>query len=149
VSGSDVHWQWNGAAITEGQAIPFRILERMPDGIRIAIEGRNHELYTWRDGRVLTVWCDGKIYRLERVEKRRSATHDVHAVGEIRAPMAGKVLQVEVAVGTEVAEQQPVLVLESMKMETSINAPRAGRVAQILVQPGNVVDMGQLLMVIE
>jgi len=65
--------------------------------------------------------------------------------GEIRAPLAGKVVAVDAAVGTAVTAGQAVLTLEAMKMNTLITAPAAGRVAAVHVRPGEAVEEGQLL----
>ena len=52
-------------------------------------------------------------------------------------------------VGDEVAEEDPVVILESMKMEIPVGAPAAGRVAEILVEEGEAVEEGQEVAVIE
>ena len=61
----------------------------------------------------------------------------------------GTVFKVEVEVGDEVAEDDPVVVLESMKMEIPVGAPQAGRVAEILVEEGEAVEEGREVAVIE
>jgi biotin carboxyl carrier protein len=59
--------------------------------------------------------------------------------------MPGKIVNVSVAVGEAVAAGQPVLVLESMKMENTITSPIDGTVSVILVMAGNAVLHGQTL----
>jgi acetyl/propionyl-CoA carboxylase alpha subunit len=68
---------------------------------------------------------------------------------EIRAPIPGKVVRIDVNEGDEVSTGQPLLVLEAMKMENQIAAEGAGRVSQVLVAAGGAVEGGQLLAVIE
>lgn len=63
----------------------------------------------------------------------------------IRAPIAGKVVKVLVAVGDQVAAGTPVLVLEAMKMENELVAERGGTVATIGKAAGQAVDTGDLL----
>lgn len=63
----------------------------------------------------------------------------------LRAPIAGKVVKVLVAVGDEVAPGTPVIVLEAMKMENELYAERGGKVATITKQAGQAVDTGDLL----
>ena len=65
--------------------------------------------------------------------------------GVVRAPMPGKIVNVSVAVGEAVAAAQPVLVLESMKMENTITSPIDGKVSVILVTAGDTVLHGQTL----
>jgi biotin carboxyl carrier protein len=66
--------------------------------------------------------------------------------GEIRAPLAGKVVAVDAAVGAQVTAGQTVLTLEAMKMNTLITTPGAGTVSALHVRPGDAVEEGQLLM---
>jgi biotin carboxyl carrier protein len=54
----------------------------------------------------------------------------------LKAPMAGKVLEVRVTDGDTVNEGDLLFVLESMKMQLEIRAPRAGTVASVRVQAG-------------
>jgi biotin carboxyl carrier protein len=63
----------------------------------------------------------------------------------IRAPIAGKVVKVMVAVGDQVAPGSAVIVLEAMKMENELAAERGGTVAAIHRVAGQAVDTGDLL----
>ena len=63
----------------------------------------------------------------------------------LRAPIAGKVVKVLVAVGDQVAPGSPVIVLEAMKMENELVAERGGTVATITKSAGQAVDTGDLL----
>lgn len=71
------------------------------------------------------------------------------AVGGLSAPMPGRIVAVLVAVGDGVERGQPLLVLEAMKMETTITAPAGGRIAAIGVAAGDQVEEGRVLAVIE
>ena len=68
--------------------------------------------------------------------------------GSCRAPMPGRVLQVLVAAGDEVAPGQPLVVLEAMKMEHTLEAPRAGTVAEVLTEVGAQVKADAPLVVL-
>ncbi len=65
--------------------------------------------------------------------------------GEVLAPMAGSVFKIQVKVNDQVKVQQPIIVLEAMKMETVIGSPKTGVVKSIDVQVGDSVQEGQLL----
>jgi biotin carboxyl carrier protein len=160
----ELHWNWNGqnlpvtieigddrgTVVAAHQTLAFDVLERTDKSIRISIEGKNHEAYFVQEGRVFTLWFNGSTYRLESREPQGAAqASKLSDVGEVQAPMAGKVTRVDVAAGDTVSEQQVVVILESMKMETSLSATRAGRVSEVLVKPGDVVEMGARLVVIE
>ena len=58
------------------------------------------------------------------------------------------VWKVLVEVGQLVAAGDPVVVLESMKMETSVDSPVSGRVVRVLVRPGQDVVPGQALLAV-
>ena len=64
------------------------------------------------------------------------------------SPMPGNILRVLVNVGDTVTENQPLMILEAMKMENEIVAPKAGVVAGIHVKEGQVVNPGDALITI-
>ena len=68
--------------------------------------------------------------------------------GQVGASMPGKVLQVAVSHGDEVAKGDVLAVTEAMKMETSITAPVAGVVKQLEVAVGDQVQPGDLVAVL-
>jgi acetyl-CoA carboxylase biotin carboxyl carrier protein len=68
---------------------------------------------------------------------------------EIKAPMAGTVLEILVAVGDSVAQEDELLILESMKMEIPVEAPAAGTVVSIAATEGDPVQEDDLLMTLE
>lgn len=65
--------------------------------------------------------------------------------GSLVAPIVGSVTQILVEVGATVQENQPVLVLDAMKMDTYINAPKTSTVAAIHCRIGETVQVGQKL----
>jgi 3-methylcrotonyl-CoA carboxylase alpha subunit len=69
--------------------------------------------------------------------------------GRIVAPMPGAIVQVVVEVGTYVDKGQPLLVMDSMKVETTIAANFDGTVKEIYIGPGDQVQEGTLLAEIE
>lgn len=64
------------------------------------------------------------------------------------APMPGTMLKILVKVGDTVKENQPVMILEAMKMENEIVAPHDGTVTGIHVNQGDMVNPGQPLITI-
>jgi len=70
-------------------------------------------------------------------------------VTEVKAELVGSVWKITTQVGAEVAEEDELLVLESMKMEIPVTAPRAGKVKEIRVKESEVVKEGQVLVVLE
>ncbi len=68
---------------------------------------------------------------------------------DLKAPMPGLVVAVNIAVGQEVKEGEGILVLEAMKMENTLLAPRDGIVKSIGVKEGDKVEKNELLIEIE
>lgn len=70
-------------------------------------------------------------------------------INSVKAPMPGLILEINVSVGQEVAENDNLLILEAMKMENNLSSPRAGIIKSISVSKGDTVDKGQLLIEFE
>jgi acetyl-CoA carboxylase biotin carboxyl carrier protein len=68
---------------------------------------------------------------------------------EVRAELVGSVWKITSKPGDVVAEDDVLMILESMKMEISVTAPRAGKVKEIRVKETDVVKEGQVLVVLE
>jgi len=67
---------------------------------------------------------------------------------QVRSEIAGSVWKIEVAVGDQVAEEDTLIVLESMKMEIPLLAPRAGTVLEILISEGEAIGEGDVAVVL-
>ena len=72
-----------------------------------------------------------------------------HDVTEVKAELVGNVWKIKTEPGAKVAEEDELLILESMKMEIPVTAPRAGTVKEVRVKEGEVVKEGQVLVVLE
>jgi biotin carboxyl carrier protein len=69
--------------------------------------------------------------------------------GAVLAIMPGKIVRVVVELGQQVAEGEPVCVLEAMKMENELHARQGGTVRAVHVKPGDDVEKDQVLVEIE
>lgn len=121
----------------------------------VVVGGRSFlvDLDRRRNGIAASVGASEAMLQVEDALHRRlaAAAHPRDkARGEtIRAPIAGKVVKVLVAVGDEVAPGTPVIVLEAMKMENELVAERGGKVKTVSKQAGQAVETGDLLIEIE
>ncbi len=79
------------------------------------------------------------------VKKMGLSANIVHKISAIKAPMPGLVLSILVEAGQEVAQGDPMLILEAMKMENVIKSPGEGTVKRIVVEKGKPVDKGEVL----
>lgn len=66
----------------------------------------------------------------------------------LTAPMPGAILKILVNVGDAVKQNQPLMILEAMKMENEIVASNDGTVTGIHVQQGDVVNPGDPLITV-
>ena len=94
----------------------------------------------------ITVQVDGREYRLYDGRQRRTPASKV---GDLHAPMAGRIIRVLAKAGDGVRTGDTVLILEAMKMEQQILAPRDGIVASLLCEEGDQVAAGQELLVLQ
>ena len=103
---------------------------------------------------VATVRVGGHTHRIRVEEETRYLirTRGGTATGGgqvLKAPMPGRVVLIEVAVGQRVRKGDGLVILEAMKMENEFRAAGEGTVKEIRVQPGQAVNPGDVLMVIE
>ncbi len=63
----------------------------------------------------------------------------------MKSEITGTVWRILAKVGDNVAEEDQIMILESMKMEIPVLAPDAGTIQKILVQEGDAVSEGQVV----
>ena len=68
---------------------------------------------------------------------------------EVTSEVTGNVWKIQAKVGDVLAEEDVIMILESMKMEIPVEAPVAGKLVELLVAEENSVDEGQVVAVIE
>jgi biotin carboxyl carrier protein len=114
----------------------------------LRIAGKVYPFFVVRRDDTLHVWLRGRAHTfdiVDRAPQRATATAAAGARNELSAPMPGKVLKVLVAAGDAFEAHQPLIVMESMKMEMTLSAPHAGTVQQIACAAGQMVEMGAVL----
>jgi len=135
----------------DGVAHPVDATALRPGTWSLIIAGHSYvvDLDRRRGGVAASVGAGEVVLRVEDALHRRLASaagSRAPAPGEsIRAPIAGKVVKVLVAVGDQVAPGSAVIVLEAMKMENELAAERGGTVSAIHRAAGQAVDTGDLL----
>lgn len=67
----------------------------------------------------------------------------------VTSPIAGTVIEVKVNVGDEVKLEEPLVVLETMKMHTNINSPADGKIKEILLKVDDMIKPNQPLITFE
>lgn len=73
----------------------------------------------------------------------------VGAAGDVGAPLQGRLTRILVKTGDEVKKNQPLFVIEAMKMESIVASTQAGKVLRITLSEGTVVEQDDLVLVVE
>jgi acetyl/propionyl-CoA carboxylase alpha subunit/acetyl-CoA carboxylase carboxyltransferase component len=105
---------------------------------RVVLPGRRHRVLSAVFGPVHVVEVEGVTHTIARDEG-----------GVVRSPAPAVVVSVAVSPGDQVAVGDPLVVLESMKMESAVTAGFPGRVRSVLVDPNVQVDAGDPLVQLE
>jgi len=115
-----------------GKSWPVTIEAGVRGAVSVTIAGRRTEVHVKGEKELL----------LERYGVDEA---DADAEREIRAPMPGLVLAVNVEPGQSVRAGEGMVVLEAMKMENELRAAGAGVVSRVHVAPGDAVGKSALL----
>ena len=111
-----------------------------------ADEKGNRTIYYVMNGQARRITIkDENIKTNANVKPKADKTNPNH----IGAQMPGSVTEVKVSVGDEVKVNQPLLITEAMKMETTIQAPFNGVIKKVTVGNGDAIATGDLLIEIE
>jgi biotin carboxyl carrier protein len=120
---------------------------------RVLVDGTPHDLTV--DVEAGQAVVGGIVYSLkvEGLEDDRAGPKRGAAVaakeGAVTAIMPGKIIQIMVAEGDDVEENDVICILEAMKMENELKAPKRGVVTRLYIQPGQDVETGTVLAEIE
>jgi len=122
------------------------LLHRSGDTL-LALDGGEEPVHLVLDGELIHVHVAGGHYTLRHLDPARRFVHAETGGGAdaARAPMPGTVVRVDVAVGDIVATGDPLVVIESMKLETTIRAWHDGTVTGVHVTAGQSFDRDAVL----
>jgi biotin carboxyl carrier protein len=124
-----------------------RGLVRLSDGqqsLTAHVHGSGTEWFVTLAGRQIAVTVES--WRERMLAEARLAEGAAAGPVEIRSTLPGLVVAVNVAVGSQVEEGQPLVTIEAMKMQNEVRAPRAGTVGAVAVSAGAPVAAGVLLL---
>jgi biotin carboxyl carrier protein len=113
-------------------------------------DGATHRLPFARVKDRLYLQLKGKVWEFSAAEQGfAGGTGSEKFDGKVFPPMPGNVVKVMVKAGDEVAKGQPLVILESMKMEHTVNAPEAGKVLEVRAAAGTVAELTAPMVIIE
>jgi len=125
-----------------------------PTMMSLIVDKKCYEIAITNSGKLMHVATGGEEFEIElrtQLEHHRKTSLQEGAQAtyeEIRAPMPGVVVSVEVGEGDLIEPGAPVVIVEAMKMQNEISTLAGGRVGRVLVKPGDVVESKQTLVVI-
>ena len=121
--------------------------------LHLDINGTPLNAYLTRDGDATTVIIRGIPYSIQDADipdTRARGKKGAQAIPQdITPPMPAVVVRILVSVGDGVKQGQSVIVVESMKMETTLSAPSDGIVRAVNVAAGDKVMPGRILVDID
>lgn len=118
----------------------------------LRLRGSVFPFHAARVGEQLHVWLAGRTYILDIVERtpRRAADAAAAAASStVTAPMPGTILRILVAAGDVVQPHQPLIIMESMKMEMTLSVPHVARVREVSCRERELAALGAVLLHLE
>lgn len=141
----------------EGETVQIDLSQGGITGLySLLYNNQSHELLINADRQNYTVTLQGEQFQVQvedertrRLNARRKPTAAAEGVLAVVAPIPGLVVKILVTEGDSVEEEQPLVILEAMKMENELRAIRGGRVTQVKVVAGQRVEQNALLLLME
>lgn len=143
------------AAEIGGRVYDLEVRQPSPDSYLFFLGANVYECrVNERAQEVFDVDMRGRAFRVTIVDPKRlrsgqNSDRHHHGVAEIRAPMPGKVVRVQIEAGASVEKGTGLVVVEAMKMQNEMKSPREGVVVSINVKAGDTVNAGDVLAVVE
>jgi len=135
------------------------ILEVSKDNFHLLLENQSHQIQVIQKDlfkKVYHVKINSNTYKIDISNPLDVLINDlglslgkVHLENEIKAPMPGLILEINIQEGQAVKEGESLLVLEAMKMENTIVASSDATIKHIAIKKGQSVAKNELLIELE
>lgn len=120
---------------------------------RVLLGGRWVNVYATEDESRYYAWLGGRQFVIEKPKEEEKAfgAEDITAGDRqsVYAPMPGSIVKVLVEPGQKVSEGEPLIIVEAMKMETSLYSSIDGFVTAVNARQGEQVNTDLVLVLIE
>jgi biotin carboxyl carrier protein len=144
----------NGKGLLNHEPFHLKMIEDGPMVYRVEWKGQTYQVQVVPGDDPIhpKIRVNGNTYSLEIVDKFDELLKElgmenlvITQIQDIKSPMPGLVLEVNVEAGQEVKKGDPLLILEAMKMENVIKASADAVVDKVFVKPGEAVEKDLLL----
>jgi len=121
------------------------------DEFLLKVNGKVYDVIVHQNSGSYDICMTGKAIRVEKKSPFQLIRNNVaQAKGaDVKTSMPGRVVELLLKEGDEVKEEEPVLVLEAMKMQNEIKSPQNGKIKNIFPKPGDSVEAGAVLFTVE
>jgi acetyl/propionyl-CoA carboxylase alpha subunit len=141
----------NNQLILDDSSDDFKIVSESENQCEIEIDGQIFKAHYYKHKDNIYVNVDGRNYVYKEIEEddlfTGAASNQDKA--EIQPPMPGSVVKVLVTENQEVSEGEGLIVVEAMKMETTLYSPISGIVKEINAKEKDQLSGEEILMVVE
>lgn len=131
----------------KNEKINATLLHQNHHEIHAEIHSQKHSAVLIQHGHVITIFRLGRVIHITLASHQDSG--DEKGSGQMNAAMPGRIVDVLVKKGTRVEKDQPILVMESMKVEITIRAAVSGKIIELPVGKNDQVAEGALLVHID
>jgi len=132
-----------------GKRYTLRELGEAAGASLVEIDGKRLASRHARSGNEVHLHHAGRSWTVGFLDPRDAAREAAGGSDEVRAPMPGVVVSIDVPPGQPVRAGQTIVTIESMKLQTSLAAPRDGTVAEVLKAVGETFDKDALVATME
>jgi biotin carboxyl carrier protein len=128
----------------DGKRFNANINELASDG-ELSVDGSSTYVSRVVDRDTVLIHAFGRTWRVSVVDPAERALQSANQTDVAKSPMPGVVVSVSVEAGDNVTAGQPLMIIESMKMQTEIQASRDGCIEQVVVQVGETFPLNATL----
>jgi len=111
----------------------------------ITFEGKCYQASSTTDENNIYIFIEGKQFTFKKSNPDITSSGEYEGTGEVHAPMPGSVVKILVKEGDEVEIGSPVIVIEAMKMESTLYADIKGTVSEVNVAVKEQVNTEKVL----
>ncbi len=118
-------------------------------GYEVTLDERTEPIWLVVDHDTVFIYAFGRSWATEVIDPAEKSAMERDRGDTAQAPMPGTVISIAVAAGDAVTAGQPLMVIESMKMQSEIVAWRSGVVDRVPLQVGDTFDRGAGLVLLQ